>query len=1116
MSEFDDPEKPFAQDVTAVNGFAYGVIGADIHVFGSGLPLYLLANWQAEPKADREWLRQQPSRMLNARRAVVPFTGRDGELAQLVQWRDSSRRLAVRWLHAPGGQGKTRLAAKLAEDSAAAGWKVIAAFDGPGADRPEAGSQDMTLRGAAGLLVIVDYADRWLLTNLTWLFKNALLHQAGVATRVLMVARTADAWPRIHAILDARQADVSRQSLPALPAGSGERADMFTTARDSFAAIYRLAGSARIGVPGHLTGDDFGLILAVHLAALAAVDARARGTEAPPDMAGLTMYLLNREQLHWGRLYNDGASAAEAGNAYRTPPAVMNQAVFVAALTGTLSRVAGTAVLEDLQLPDTGQILADHAVCYPPADPGSTVLEPLYPDRLAEDFLALTMPGHDADYPGQEWAATTSAVVLARRDERRAAAWTPRAVTFMASAAHRWPHLSREFLYPLLLGDPQLAVDAGSAALTAIASLPAIPLALLKAVESRFPDRRHVDLDPGMAAVTRRLADHRLARTRDAAEAAGIRYTLGIRLSYAGLHDEGRQVTEKAVQAYRELAATEPAAGPRLADSLDNLGVLLWELGQREESLAATEEAVLMYRRLAAADPAMFEAGLARSLSNLGVRLWGLGQRDGAVSAAEEAVQIRRRLAAASPGAFEAGLAASMDNLGVWLSETGRWTQALHATEEAVRIRRRLAAASPAAHEPGLATSLSNLGIRLWGVGKHGEALTPTEEAVQIRRRLAAASPAAFEPDLAASLDNWGLRLSEIGRWAQALAATEEAVRIRRRLAAASPAAHEPDLARSLSNLGVRLSELGRPEEALAAAQEAVRIRRRLAAASPAAFEADLAGSLSDLGVWLSELGRPEEALAATEEAVRIRRRLAAASPAAHEPGLADALTNLGGRLWASGRHEDALIPAEEAARIFRRLVETSLRFESSLAGALDNCGVFLSAAGRWQDAVAVGEEAVQIRRRLAAGNPGKFLPDLALSLSNLAVRLSGLGQHHDALACSEEAVRTYRRPTAANPAAFEPGMARSLSVCASIRVSQHIDPEAALSMAKESAEIYERCTARSGGQFRRELHAALGVGADAAAQLGRNDAAATVRRLADQGALEDAVVSLRGIRSAG
>src|SRR5580658_5147258 len=104
----------YTQNVTSVNGFAYGVIGADIHVFENGLPLYLLANWPGDLTSDRRWLRELPSRMLNASRAVVPFTGRHAEMAQLRRWRDDDRMLAVQWLHGPGGQGKTRLAAQLA------------------------------------------------------------------------------------------------------------------------------------------------------------------------------------------------------------------------------------------------------------------------------------------------------------------------------------------------------------------------------------------------------------------------------------------------------------------------------------------------------------------------------------------------------------------------------------------------------------------------------------------------------------------------------------------------------------------------------------------------------------------------------------------------------------------------------------------------------------------------------------------------------------------------------------------------------------------------------------------------------------------------------------------
>ena len=195
MTDADRPESSFVQNVTAVDGFAYGVIGADLHVFPDRGPVYLLAEHRPAQEPDSGWLVAQPSRMLNARYAVVDFTGRGTEQAELTTWRHTGSRLAARWLHAPGGQGKTRLAAELAFQTAAAGWKVAVATHGPGAVHPPPGSQDLRLGGAAGLLLLVDYADRWPLTHLTWLFSNAVFHQQ-VPTRLLLLARSAHALAR--------------------------------------------------------------------------------------------------------------------------------------------------------------------------------------------------------------------------------------------------------------------------------------------------------------------------------------------------------------------------------------------------------------------------------------------------------------------------------------------------------------------------------------------------------------------------------------------------------------------------------------------------------------------------------------------------------------------------------------------------------------------------------------------------------------------------------------------------------------------------------------------------------------------------------------------------------
>jgi hypothetical protein len=302
VTETRDAEPPFVRNVTAVSGFAYGIIGADIVVFGDGRPVYVLVNWQTRPpEVSRQWLRALPSRMLNARYALVPFIGRDDELSRLRQWRDSGPELTVRWLYAPGGQGKTRLATEFANESAAAGWKVIAALRGQYADLPAPGSQDLRTDDAAGLLILVDYADRWPMSDLSWLLQNRLLHRAGRRTRVLMTARTSNAWPAVRHILDTYRAGTSSQSLPPLAKDGRERSDMFKAARDSFAAVYELPDTAGIEPPVQLTDPEFGLPLAVHMAALAAVDARATGRQLSLNTADTTTYLLDREELEWFR-----------------------------------------------------------------------------------------------------------------------------------------------------------------------------------------------------------------------------------------------------------------------------------------------------------------------------------------------------------------------------------------------------------------------------------------------------------------------------------------------------------------------------------------------------------------------------------------------------------------------------------------------------------------------------------------------------------------------------------------------------------------------------------------------------------------------------------------------
>ncbi|WP_422733147.1 tetratricopeptide repeat protein [Micromonospora sp. WMMD558] len=952
----------YVQHVTATAGFAYGVIGADIHVLGDGTPLYVLEDHRSARPPDSVWLLDVPSRMLDARYAVVDFTGRRTELAQLHAWRtDVGRRLAARWLHAPGGQGKTRLADQFAAEARAAGWKTVTATHGPGAAIPQPGSQDLRLDGSAGLLLVVDYADRWPPSHLNWLLSNALLGQPGMATRILLLARIPTCPPALVKTLTDLQAGVSHQCLGPLLAPAGDRARMFTAARDGFAAHYPATDTSGIEPPVRLDHPDLGLTLAVHMAALVAVDAHVHGRRPPDDAAGLTCYLLEREHQHWERLYQHRNHDGHPTNLeYESPPGVMAQAVFTAALTGSVDHPTGKAILTGLDLETHPQrILADHGDCYPPADP-TRVLEPLYPDRLAEDYLALTVAGHSAHHRSFPWAAPTAIALLTRDADGAAPAWAPRAITFLASATQRWPHLGTATVHPLLRTDPKLAIDAGSAALIALSDLTHLPLDTLKAIERLLPRDRQFDLEPGAAAITRALLRRTDTATTDLADLADLQDRLSRRLVHAGHYDEALVPAQDAAEAYRRLAEADRAHLPQLAAALDSLSQRLAERSRHHEALAPGREAVDLFRHLADLEPAVFRPLLAACLHNLNMLLGDLGRLEEALTAAQEAVHLVRGLIESDPSTDPKLLAGSLHNLAVHLAKLGRREEALAAGQEAVAIQRRLAQDSPA-RLPGLATMLNTLGLDLRNLGRHEEALAVAEEAADKYRRLVDINPAVHRPGLAMTSYNLSLHLSALGRDEEALAAAAVAADLYRRVAEADTAVYLPALGASLDRPGRLLSKLGRRQEALAAHQEAVTIHRRLAEVNPTAYQPGLAMALTRAGAELAGVSRRREALESSREAVALYRRIAERHPTAHLPGLPYALYGFAWVRARVGRElRQALSAVREAIALYRPLAEQEP----------DTFGPELWSAHRTQadvlDKLGRKAEAAQLRHALA------------------------------------------------------------------------------------------------------------------------------------------------------
>lgn len=1091
MIEGSQPSR-FEQRIFAESGSSvYAVLHGDMHIRG-GHPVYRFELFPLVPRSvDGVRARRQPSRLLAAESRVVPFTGRSGELSQLAAWRDDpAPGVSVLLVHGPGGQGKTRLAGEFAVESAEQGWT---AWAGHHVSDPTA--QLVVAPGETGsaLVVVVEYAERWPADDLQLLLQNPLLRRPQRA-RVMLVSRPAEGWwPALrHRLGKAGITVGGTVGLQPLAETDVERRQVFEVARDQFATVFGVPSEA-VPAPGLLDGCGYELVLTLHMAALVAVDAYARCDEAPPvDPIGLSSYLLDREHDYWQNLHDHDQMIT-------TTPRAMARTVYTATLVRTQHRDQAIAILDRAGITtDTSAqtTLDNHAVCYPPSNP-DLVLEPLYPDRLGEDFLALQTPGHlVADYTPDPWAATALAQLLTPAGQAQdQPAWTRPALTILIEAAHRWPHIVEHQLAPLLTRHPQLALNAGGASLTRLADVPGIGIQLLEGIEPHLPSGRHVDLDVGVAALTQRLTNCRLAVTTDDTARAKLYARLGERQINVGLHRQALASCEEAAGIYRQLAEINPDTHLRdLSESLHRVAIALSDLGRHEEALSCAEEVVGVDRQLSEINPGAYLPYLANSLSHLSIYLSNLGQWDDALATAEEAVSIYRPLANANVDAYLPDLAFSLDGLGTRLLELARPDDAAARTREAVAMYRRLAETTPNVYLPGLSTSVHNYGCQLSELGRREEALACSEEAVGIDRLLAAANPGAFLPDLGMSLNNLSVDMADLGRYEEAVTAVEESVSIRRRLAGAAPAAYLPSLAHSLYNLGNWLSRMGHRENALFPTEEATSIYRPLAVANPTVYLSDLAGSLASLSSRLSDLGRHHEAEAVGEEAVRIDRQLAEANPTAHLPGLAISLHNLARRLSKVGRRDEALASAEEAVGIDRGLAQANpAAYLPALAGSLNNLGERISELGRREDALAATEEAVRIYRSLAAADPLMHQFDLADSLKNLGDQMSELRRHEDALEAMEEAVRIYRLLAETSPDAHMPDLARGLRGFASVLASGRERLAEARDAIQQAVEIYGSLAERLPEAFVADLQAATCIYADVLKQLGGVDEAAAI-----------------------
>ncbi|MEU7603214.1 tetratricopeptide repeat protein [Streptomyces sp. NPDC041003] len=1031
-------------------GSPHTVVGLDGQPGGGDT--YWLRPWRPARQPDASWLRALPSRMLRPEFTITGFVGREEELERLSAWRDSPLRRDVMLVHGAGGQGKTRLAQHFAERTLAEGWRVARALPdtGPGTE-PEAAP--IAEGAAAPLLVVVDYADRWRFDDLGDLVVQETRRYGAVSRFLLLARRPGTWWDRLEQSLERIGITPRAVGLSPLAVTSQAGDALFRSSVARFAEVLGVDPQAadRVRPPAEL-GRGTDSALSIQAAALLAVEGLASPPVGTSGTSTQSADLLRREFGHWRALYASGKLS--------TTPERMARLVFVATLTRSLPPAQAAAALLRADLADTvgeaRSLLADHEFCYPPENPGR-LLQPISPERLGEDFLALTLPGHEvAGFPADPWAAAAARQLLSPHEgSGDPPEYTAPAISILVETAYRWPHVAAGPLSHILLRNPELSGAVGAATMTRLADVPHLDPRVLAAVEPLMPAGRSAESDDAAAAVTRALAAG-LRATASGKERspvlAPLLARLGYRLSRAGHQEEALSAGAEAVELYRGLVAEDPGAFmPGLAAALNNLSGDLSRAGRRAEALEASAEAVALYRTLADSDPYAYLPGLGSVFGNLSGLLAITGHRSEALSAAAESVAVKRLVARSGGAGLAAELAEALDVLGLRLSAVGRWAEAMAAASEAVEIRRELAEVDPDAHTPGLAAALNNLGGTLSSIGRREDALAVTDEAARLYRGLLHRHSRTFRPELAAVLNNYGSRLSAVGRWAEAVAAASEAVEIRRELAEVDPGAHTPGLAAALNNLGGILPGVELSEEALAVSEEAVGLYRGLAAAHPEAHTRELAGALTNLGNRRAELGRAPEALEASLEAVALYRHLAETDPGTYTPELAGALTNLCSRLDDLGRGPDTLEATAEAVGLYREL---------------------------------------------AGADPAAYEPELARELTGLSIRQFELGRLREAAGSSAEAIDLYRRLASAEPADFELGLALVLQLTARISAAAGPgEPAAALRAVEEAVGIHERLGSRDDPGRSGLLRDALSIQAALLDRLGRHGEAAGVRR---------------------
>jgi len=223
------------------------------------------------------------------------------------------------------------------------------------------------------------------------------------------------------------------------------------------------------------------------------------------------------------------------------------------------------------------------------------------------------------------------------------------------------------------------------------------------------------------------------------------------------------------------------------AKCLVTLGTMLSLSGDHQKALSVTIETVNAYRELAATNPGRHSGTLAHMLASLGKRYAAVSNHRQAIASSNEALNLYKSLTAARPEQHAGSIGAVLVDLGIHLSESGEPRNAIKCELQAIEIYRELADRDPAGHLEQYARGLDNAGCSCAQMGNQREALRYTRKAVKAARALRVIDNVAGDQILLHILGNLMDRLREFGLWDEMQRVNMEIVTLTRRLEGVPP-----------------------------------------------------------------------------------------------------------------------------------------------------------------------------------------------------------------------------------------------------------------------------------------------------------------------------------------